>query len=150
MIFLSDSWDTNITTINIFSVTSTTPPTSTIANYWQLVKLDISTSVIQIPTTTTPPIIPKKITKPQQSVRYNLNSRYGTSRRPALFHAVLVQIPTTTTPPIIPKKKSRNLNLNSRYGTSRRSALLVVASYDYKHLLGEPKISAGFQQTIFN
>ena len=42
-----------------------------------------------------------------KSVRYNLDSRYGTSRRPALFHAVLVgrsvrsttasvlQIPTT-------------------------------------------------------
>jgi len=57
-----------------------------------------TSSVIQIPTTT-PPIIPKKITQPRKSVRYNLDSWYGTSRRPALFHAVLVpsviQIPTT-------------------------------------------------------
>ena len=48
-------------------------------------------SVIQIPTTTIPtPIIPKKITKPRQSVQYKLDKRYGTSPRPALFHAVLV------------------------------------------------------------
>ena len=31
-----------------------------------------------------------KITKPRKSVRYNLDSQYGTSRRPALFHVVLV------------------------------------------------------------
>ena len=52
-------------------------------------------SVIQIPTTRTP-IIPKKITKPRKLVWYNLDSRYGTSRRPALFDAVLVSIISIT------------------------------------------------------
>ena len=44
-----------------------------------------TSSIIQIPTTTTPPIIPKQKSQ-------NRESRYGTSYRPALFHAVLVII----------------------------------------------------------